>query len=163
MFAFLSVGTFPTVTQVRGNFYLKMTSKQGFESSGLLSANRMLGNLCFSVEWMATRRVRFRHLSFINCPESKMWEHHISTEAPISRVTARMFPCTFWALWTDYYLILEILMRREAAGVCLIELSAILFLPSLVDISVEIILLQGVASHLLASEIPGSWPKLLLS
>ena len=47
-------------------------------------------------------------------------------------------------------------MRREAAEVCLIELSAILFLPSLVDISVEIILLQGVASHLLASEIPGS-------
>ena len=45
-------------------------------------------------------------------------------------------------------------MRKEAAGVRLTELSAKLFSPSLVDSPLEMILLQGVASRLLASEIP---------
>ena len=45
-------------------------------------------------------------------------------------------------------------MRKQAAGVHLTELSAKLFLPSLVDIPLEMVFLQGVASLLLASEIP---------
>ena len=45
-------------------------------------------------------------------------------------------------------------MRKQAAGVHLTELSAKLFLPSLVDIPPAMVLLQGVASRLLASEIP---------
>ena len=45
-------------------------------------------------------------------------------------------------------------MRKQAAGVHLTELSAKLLLPSLVDIPLEIVFLQGVASLLLASEIP---------
>ena len=45
-------------------------------------------------------------------------------------------------------------MRKQAAGVRLTELSAILFLPSLVGTPVEMILPQGVESCLLASEIP---------
>ena len=44
--------------------------------------------------------------------------------------------------------------RKQAAGVRLTELSAKLFSPSLVDSPLEMILLQGVASRLLASEIP---------
>ena len=39
--------SFPTTTPVRGNCYLKMKSKQGFSSSGLLSAPRMLENIYF--------------------------------------------------------------------------------------------------------------------
>lgn len=45
-------------------------------------------------------------------------------------------------------------MRKQAAGMRLTELSAKLFLPSLIDIPLEMILPQGGASHLLASEIP---------
>ena len=44
-------------------------------------------------------------------------------------------------------------MRKQAAGVRLTELSAKLFLSSLVDSPLEMLLLQGVASRLLASEI----------
>ena len=38
---------FPTMTPVRGNCYLKMKSKQGFSSSGLLSATKIMGNIYF--------------------------------------------------------------------------------------------------------------------
>ena len=122
----------------------------------------MVRNLYSFTEWMAINRVFFRHLSLSNCLDSKMREHHICTEALISRVISSMFPCIFQALWTWYYII-RLPMRKQAAGVCLTELSAILFLPSLVGILVEMILPQGVASWLLASEIPVFWPKLLLS
>ena len=71
-----------------------------FSSSGLVSANTMLKNLCSFVEWMAINRVFFRHISFSNCLDSKMWECHVSTEDLISRVTARIFPCIFQASWT---------------------------------------------------------------
>ena len=71
-----------------------------FSSSGLVSANTVLKNLCSFVEWMAINRVFFSYISFSNCLDFKMWECHVSTEALISRVTARMFPCIFRALWT---------------------------------------------------------------
>ena len=134
-----------------------------FPSSGLLSADRMLVNLCSFTEWMTINRLFSRQLLFSNCLDSKMWGHHVSTEALISRVTARMFPCTFWALWTHSWVTLGLPMRKQAAGVRLTELSAKLFLPSLVDSPLEMLLLQGVASRLLASEIPVFWPKILLS
>ena len=85
-----------------------------------------------------------------------MWEHHISTEALISRVTASMFH--FLSLMN---IILGLTMRKQAAGVFLTEMSVILFLPSLVDIPMEMILLQGVASCLLVSKMSVFWPKLL--
>ena len=45
-------------------------------------------------------------------------------------------------------------MRKQAAGVGPTEMSATLFLPSLVDIPMEMSLPQGVASCLLALESP---------
>lgn len=160
----VSVGAFPTVTHVSWNFYLKMTSRQGFPLSGLLSANRMLGHLCSLVEWAAMNRVLFRHLSFHDCClDSKMWEDHASTDALNSRDTASKFPWTFHGSWAQYSILLGLLMRKESEGVCLTQLSAILFLSSLIGIPIEMILPQGVACCLLASKIPGFWPKLLLS
>ena len=74
-----------------------------FPSNWLLSGKKMLGNICSFLEWIGINRLFFRLLSFSNCLDSKMWEHYISTEALISRVTARIFPFTFWALGTQYY------------------------------------------------------------
>ena len=88
----VSVGVLPTVTQVRGNFYLKMTSKQGFLSSPSLSANRVLWNLCSFDGWKAKKRVVFRNPSISNCLDSKMWELQVCTEPLISKVTTSMFP-----------------------------------------------------------------------
>ena len=45
-------------------------------------------------------------------------------------------------------------MRKQAAVVHLTELGTILFLSSLADIPPAMVFLQGVASRLLASEIP---------
>lgn len=54
-------------------------------------------------------------------------------------------------------------MRKESGGVCLTQLSTILFLSSLIGIPMVMILPQGVAGCLLASEIPVFLPELLLS
>lgn len=141
-----------------------MTTRQGFPCSGLLSANRILGYLCLFVEWVAINRVIFRHLSSSDCClDSKMWEHHVSTEALNSRDTASKFPCTFHGLQAQYSILLGLPMRKEPGGVCLTQLSSTPYLSSLIGIPMEMILPQGVAHCLLASEIPVFWPKLLVS
>ena len=93
-------GGFPYCNTVRGNFYLKMTSKQGFTSSLLLSANRMLWNRCSFNEWKAKKRVFFRHLSISNSLDSKMWELQVCTDTLISKSRSVCFPTLHFTLWS---------------------------------------------------------------
>ena len=62
-------------------------------------------------------------------------------------------PCTFRPLQTYAYTIPWLLKRKQAAGVCLIVLGPILWLPSGGDIPLQLNLLVGVGSHPTASEI----------
>ena len=54
-------------------------------------------------------------------------------------------------------------MEKQAAGVCLEVLIAILWLPRRGDIQLEMSHWPGVVSRLLDSEVPKSGPKFLLS
>ena len=92
-------GGFPYCNTVRGNCYWKMTCKQGFSSSVLLAAHRMLGKLCF-FDKRHKKRVFFRHLSIRSCIDSKMWELQVCTEDLISRLIVSMFPCSLQVLLT---------------------------------------------------------------
>ena len=88
----VSVGSFHNVTQGRRNCYLKMTSKQEFLSSLLLSANNAVKSVP-SMNESQKHSVFFSYPSISNSLYSKTWEHHGCTEALISRVTASTFPC----------------------------------------------------------------------
>ena len=138
------IWSFPTVTHVRGNCYLKWPPSKDFQA--VCSSKQIeCWETCVPSmkERQKKKRVFFSYLSFSNCLDSMMWEHHICTEALISWVTASMFPSTFWAWWTHSYVLLGTPMRKQAEGVCLRVLSAILLLCRLVDIPVERTFTQG--------------------
>ena len=93
LFAFpCAYGAFPTVTQVRGNFYLKITIKQGFQVVCYSQQTEFWETYFPSMNERQNKRMFFRHLSISNSLDSKMWEFQVCTEALISTVTASMFP-----------------------------------------------------------------------
>ena len=85
-------GGFPYCNTVRGNFYLKITIKQGFQVVCYSQQTEFWETYFPSMNERQNKRMFFRHLSISNSLDSKMWEFQVCTEALISTVTASMFP-----------------------------------------------------------------------
>ena len=82
----------PSLIQVRGNFYLKITVKQGFQVVCYSQQTEFWETYFPSMNERQNKTMFFRHLSISNSLDSKMWELQVCTEALISTVTASMFP-----------------------------------------------------------------------
>lgn len=132
-------GGLPCGHTFRGNCYWKTTSKQAFSIMYVTLSPQNGGKAM--VLWGRkglNGECVFRILSIENCLDSKMWDFQVNLQVcpqgPNIQPQGSVFPSNFYSLKTHSYISLGRPMRKQAVGLCLRILTAILCLPRRGDI-----------------------------